>query len=143
MGLQKALVANIDQLYAQSKLYFLVSVSVKLVPILAMSSLNSRRGDFFYKGRDDIEEKQSKYLNEERMAFVQNYLETAEDTSSLTTGTSDDGIGTHSAPSDSASEEKGGKNRSFLFAGHRLPNLLVDAISERGAICMPIINAKG
>ncbi|XP_015752592.1 PREDICTED: uncharacterized protein LOC107332373 isoform X3 [Acropora digitifera] len=57
------------------------------------------------EGRDDIEEKQSRYLNEERMAFVQNYLENTEDTSSLTTGTSDDGIGTHSASSDLASEE--------------------------------------
>ena len=73
---------------------------------------------FFYKGCDDIEEKQTRYLNEEKMTFVQNYLENAEDTRSLTTGTSDDGIGSHSAPSDLASEEPGGKNKSFLFEGH-------------------------
>ena len=49
------------------------------------------------------------------MAFVQNYLENTEDTSSLTTGTSDDGIGTHSASSDLASEEPSGKNKIFLL----------------------------
>ena len=49
------------------------------------------------------------------MAFVQNYLKNTEDTSSLTTGTSDDGIGTHSAPSDFASEEPSGKNKIFFF----------------------------
>ena len=52
------------------------------------------------------------------MAFVQNYLKNTEDTSSLTTETSDDGIGSHSAPSDLALEEPGGKNKSFPFAGH-------------------------
>ena len=52
------------------------------------------------------------------MAFVQNYLENTEDTSSLATGTSDDGIGSLSEPSDLASEEPGGKNKIFLFAGH-------------------------
>ena len=72
---------------------------------------------FFSKGCDDSEEKQSRYLNEERMAFVQNYLENTEDRSSLATGTSDDGIGSHSAPSDLASEEPRGKNKIFLFAG--------------------------
>ena len=83
-----------------------------------MFSLNGCRSNFFNKGRDDIEEKESRYLNEEKMTIVQNYLENTEDTSSLTTGTSDDGIGTHSAPSDLALEEQGGKNKSFLFAGH-------------------------
>ena len=73
---------------------------------------------FFHKDRNEVDEKQSRYLNEERMAFVQNYLENTEDASSLTAGTSDDGIGTHSQPSDLASEEPGGKNESFLFAGH-------------------------
>ena len=53
------------------------------------------------------------------MAFVQNYLENTEDASSLTAGTSDDdGIGSRSAPSELASEEPGGKTKSFLFAGH-------------------------
>ena len=99
--------------------------------------------DFFYKGRDDIQEKRSRYLNEARMAFVQNYLENAEDTRSLTTGASDDGIGSHSTPSDLALEEPSGKNKSFLFAGHRLSNLLVDAIRERGAFYKSIPNAKG
>ena len=71
------------------------------------------------EGRDDIEERQSRYLNEERMAFVQNYLENTEDTSSLATGTSDDdGIGSRSELSDLTSEEPGGKNKIFLFAGH-------------------------
>ena len=70
---------------------------MKLEPTLATFSFNRCSYDFFYKGRDDIEEKQSKYLNEARMAFVQNYLENTEDTRSLTTGTSDDdGIGSHS-----------------------------------------------
>ena len=87
---------------------------MKLVPILAMFSLNGCRSGLFYKGREDIEEKQSRYLNEERMAFVQNYLENTKDTSSLTTGTSDEGIGTHNAPSDLASEEPSGKNKIFL-----------------------------
>ena len=49
------------------------------------------------------------------MAFVHSYLENTEDTSSLTKGASDDGIGTYSAPSDLASEEPGGKNKIFLF----------------------------
>ena len=52
------------------------------------------------------------------MAFVQNYLENTEDASSLATGTSDDGIGSRSEPSDLALEEPGGKNKIFLFAGH-------------------------
>jgi len=73
---------------------------------------------FFCKGRNEVEAKQSRYLNEERMAFVQNYLENMEHTGSLTTGASDDGIGSLSAPSDLALEEPGGKNKSFLFAGH-------------------------
>ncbi|XP_067038392.1 uncharacterized protein [Acropora muricata] len=59
------------------------------------------------EGRDDIEEKQSTFLNEEKLAFVQNYLENTEDTRSLATGTSDEGIGSRSAPSDLASEEAG------------------------------------
>ena len=68
----------------------------------------------FYKGHNEIEGKQSRYLNEERMAFVQSYLENTEDTGSLTTGTSDDGFGSHSAPSDLALEEPGGKNKGLL-----------------------------
>ena len=51
------------------------------------------------------------------MAFIQNYLENTDDARSLTTGTSDDGIGTHSAPSDLALEEPGGKSKSLVFAG--------------------------
>ena len=83
-----------------------------------MFSLNRFSSDFFYKGRDDIDQKQSGFLNEERLAFVQNYLENTVDAISLTAGTSDEGIESHSAPSDLASEEPGGKNKSFLFAGH-------------------------
>ncbi|XP_074612538.1 uncharacterized protein LOC141866889 isoform X2 [Acropora palmata] len=59
------------------------------------------------EGRDDIEEKQSRFLNEEKLAFVQNYLENTEDTRSLATRTSGDGTESHSAPSDLAWEEPG------------------------------------
>ena len=52
------------------------------------------------------------------MAFVQNYLENTEDTRSLTTGTSDEGIESHSAPSDSALEEPSGRSKSLVFAWH-------------------------
>ena len=83
-----------------------------------MISLNGCSTEFFYKGRDDIEKKQSRFLDEERLAFVQNYLENTDDARSLTTGTSDDGIGSHSAPSDLALEEPGGKSKSLVFAGH-------------------------
>ena len=83
-----------------------------------MISLNGCSSEFFYKGRDDIEEKQSTFLNEEKLAFVQNYLENTEDTRSLATGTSDEGIGSHSAPADLALEEPGGKSKSLVFAGH-------------------------
>ncbi|XP_015752594.1 PREDICTED: uncharacterized protein LOC107332376 [Acropora digitifera] len=62
------------------------------------------------EGRDDIEKKQSRFLDDERLAFVQNYLENTDDARSLTTGTSDDGIGSRSAPSDLALEEPGEVN---------------------------------
>ncbi|XP_067039718.1 uncharacterized protein [Acropora muricata] len=79
------------------------------------------------------EEKQSKYLNEARMAFVQNYLENTEDTRSLTTGTSDDdGIGSHSTPSDLALEEPSGpclKDLSKEIIGEFSTRLRSDKVS--------------
>ena len=60
----------------------------------------------------------SRFLNEEKLAFVQNYLENTEDTRSLATRTSGDGTESHSAPSDLAWEEPGGKSKSLVFAGH-------------------------
>ncbi|XP_044172787.1 uncharacterized protein LOC122957005 [Acropora millepora] len=84
------------------------------------------------EGRDDIEEKQSRYLNEARMAFVQSYLESAEDTRSLTTGASDDGIGSHSTPSDLALEEPSGlcfKDLSKEIIGEFITRLRSDKVS--------------
>ena len=53
---------------------------------------------------------QSRYLDQERFAFVQNYLEKAEDARSMTTETSDSGIpGTHGAPSEFGLEDTSGK----------------------------------
>ena len=83
-----------------------------------MFSLNGCSSDFFYKGRNEVEGKQSRYLNEERMALVQRYLENTGDTGNLTTGTSDDGIGSYSEPSDLTLEEPGGKSKSLVFAGY-------------------------
>ena len=53
---------------------------------------------------------QSRYLDQERFAFVQNYLEKAEDAQSMTTETSDSGVpGTHGAPSEFGLEDTSGK----------------------------------
>ena len=52
----------------------------------------------------------ARYLDQERFAFVQNYLEKAEDAQSMTTETSDSGIpGTHGAPSEFGLEDTSGK----------------------------------
>ena len=46
-------------------------------------------------------EEKTKYLDSEREAFVQNYLQSIiHETHSMTTETSDSGIRTHGAPSD-------------------------------------------
>ena len=59
---------------------------------------------------------QSRYLDQERFAFVQNYLEKAEDARSITTETSDSGIpGTHGAPSESGLEDTSGKSVNTLI----------------------------
>ena len=57
----------------------------------------------------------SKYLDQERLAFVQSYLEKAEDAESMTTETSDSGMpGTYGTPSELGMEETHGKvNISF------------------------------
>lgn len=53
---------------------------------------------------------QSRYLDQERFAFVQNYLEKAEDAQSMATETSDSGIsGTNGAPSEFGLEDTSGK----------------------------------
>ena len=53
---------------------------------------------------------QAKYLDQEKLAFVQSYLEKAEDARSVTTETSDSGMpGTHGAPSELGVEETSGK----------------------------------
>ena len=52
----------------------------------------------------------SRFLDQERLAFVQSYLEKAEDARSMTTETSDSGIpGTHGTPSEFGVEEISGK----------------------------------
>lgn len=56
----------------------------------------------------------SRYLAQERLAYVQSYLEEA-DAVSMTTETSDSGIpGTHGAPSELGIEETHGKENIFL-----------------------------
>ncbi|XP_067038384.1 uncharacterized protein [Acropora muricata] len=79
------------------------------------------------------EEKQSKYLNEARMAFVQTYLQNTEDTRSMTTGTSDDdGIASQSTPSDLALEEPSGpclKDLSKEIIGEFSTRLRSDKVS--------------
>ena len=61
---------------------------------------------------------QAKYLDQEKLAFVQDYLEQAEDVRSMTTETSDSGMpGTHGAPSELGIEETSGKlNATFVFS---------------------------
>ena len=59
---------------------------------------------------------QSRYLDQERFAFVQNYLEKAEDARSMTTETSDSGIPvTLSAPSEFGLEDTSGKSVNILI----------------------------
>lgn len=51
------------------------------------------------------------YLDQERLAFIQSYLETADDARSMTTETSDSGMpGTNGASSELGMEETNGKN---------------------------------
>lgn len=57
---------------------------------------------------------QSGYMDPERLAFVQSYLEKSEDTRSMTTDTSDSGVpGTHETPSEFGVEEISGKLTSY------------------------------
>ncbi|XP_068741966.1 uncharacterized protein [Montipora capricornis] len=58
------------------------------------------------KGPDGHKGEQSRYLDEERMAFVQNYLEGADDARSVKTETSDSGMETRSIPSEFEMEER-------------------------------------
>ena len=58
---------------------------------------------------------QSRYLDQERLAFVQSYLENAEDSRSMTTETSDSGIpGTRGTPSEFGLEDTSGKSVNIL-----------------------------
>ena len=61
---------------------------------------------------------ETKYLDQEKLAFVYDYLEKAEDARSITTETSDSGmLGTHGAPSELAAEETSGKlDPAFTFS---------------------------
>ena len=53
---------------------------------------------------------QAKYLDQEKLEFVQSYLEKADDARSVTTETSDSGmLGTHGTPSELGMEETSGK----------------------------------
>jgi len=55
------------------------------------------------------------YLDQERLAFIQSYLETADDARSMTTETSDSGMpGTRGAPSELGMEEESGKAILYL-----------------------------
>ena len=59
---------------------------------------------------------QSRFLDQERFAFVQNYLEKAEDAQSMTTETSDSGVpGTLSAPSEFGLEDTSGKSVNIFI----------------------------
>ena len=59
---------------------------------------------------------QAKYLDQERLAFVQRYLEKTEDARSMTTETSDSGMpGTHGAPSELGIEEISGNVKVFVI----------------------------
>ena len=52
---------------------------------------------------------QARYLDQQKLAYVQDYLEKADDARSMTTETSDSGMpGTHCAPSELGMEETGG-----------------------------------
>lgn len=65
-----------------------------------------------------------KYLDQEELAFVQEYLEKAEDARSMTTETSDSGMpGTHSAPSELGMDEKSGKLNNTFLASSGLTDL--------------------
>ena len=58
---------------------------------------------------------QSRYLDQERLAFVQSYLENAEDARSMTTETSDSGVpGTRGTPSEFGLEDTSGKSANTL-----------------------------
>ena len=74
--------------------------------------------------------------------MIENYLKNSEDTHSLTTGTSDEGIGSHSAPTDLAMEEPCGKSKSLVFAGHLLPNLLLTVIANEGNFECPQLTPR-
>ena len=57
---------------------------------------------------------QSRFLDQERLAFVQSYLEKAEDASSMVAASIDSGItGTHCTPSEFGVEETSGKQTPY------------------------------
>ena len=58
---------------------------------------------------------QSRYLDQGRLAFVQSYLENADDARSMTTETSDSGVpGTSGTPSEFGLEDTSGKSVNIL-----------------------------
>ena len=72
---------------------------------------------------------QANYLDQDRLEFVQSYLQMAEDTRSMTTETSDSGMpGTHGAPSEIGMEETTGKAIVVVPTW----NLFCLALSTRG-----------
>ena len=69
---------------------------------------------------------QARYVDQQKLAFVQEYLEKADDARSMTTETSDSGIpGTHGQPSELGMEETGGKLNASLYTYTRLSVLSV------------------
>ena len=71
------------------------------------------------KGPDGHKGEHPRCLDEERMAFVQNYLERADDARSVKTETSDSGMETRSALSELEMEERTGK--AVVFFSRAMP----------------------
>ena len=85
--------------------------------------------NLYFKARDDKfgeSKKESgislvdktKYLDSEKEAFVQNYLQNIRETHSMVTETSDSGITTHGAPSDLDEMEDISAGKYNLLFGH-------------------------
>ncbi|XP_068741964.1 uncharacterized protein [Montipora capricornis] len=89
------------------------------------------------EGPDGHTRDQSRYLDEEKLAFVQNYLERAEDAHSVKTETSDSGMETRSAPSEFEMEERNEfpydaclKDLGAGLVGELMARLQVDLVSR-------------
>lgn len=74
--------------------------------------------NLYCKSRDEEtarskKEVETKYLDSEKLAFVQSYLQNIQEVHSMTTETSDSGIKTHGEPSDFEMEAISGKYNLF------------------------------